>query len=66
MHEWKPGEKTQITDRVSAYFNQVGTVERLGKSGGLYVRHADNEVEYHPWGFDIVRSGSRATAPKTR
>lgn len=55
MHAWKAGESVVIVDPTSAYCGQIGVVDRRGDSGGLWIKHEDGQVVYHPWGYDIVR-----------
>lgn len=57
MKDWKPGDSAQVSDRLHPRFGEVGVVERLGETGGLWVRHQDGVLIYHPWGYDIVRRG---------
>ena len=55
LNDHKPGDRLVITDPRSAYYGQVGTVEAKGETGGLYLKHEDGRVVYHPWGYDIER-----------
>ncbi len=60
IDDFKEGEMVRITDIRSVYYGQIGEVDREGKTGGLYIKHSDGQVVYHPWGFERVS----ATTPK--
>ena len=52
---FKLGDTVKITDPKSAYYGQTGIVERKGDTGGLYVKHDDGKIVYHPWGYERIR-----------
>jgi len=50
-HEYRPGNYVRITDPKSNYFKELGIVDRKGITGGLWVKHNDEEIVYHPYGY---------------
>lgn len=55
MKKWQVGDTVVVADSTHPRWMERGMVDRLGDTGGLYIRFSDGAVEYHPWGYDIIR-----------